>query len=95
MVMRVDALNAVSQIYAANSTTAVKKSTQTAQVSDKFEISDMAKTYSTAKAAVKAAPDVRMDKVEDIKARMAAGTYNVSSKDVADKILNSISTMTF
>lgn len=93
--MRVDALNAVSQIYAANSTSAVRKATQTAQASDKFEISDMAKTYSTAKAAVKAASDVRMDKVADIRARMAAGTYNVSSEDVADKIINTISTITF
>ena len=42
-----------------------------------------------------AASDVREDKIADIKARMAAGTYNISSEAVADKILNSISTLTF
>ena len=35
------------------------------------------------------------DKIADIKARMAAGTYNISSEAVADKILNNISTLTF
>ncbi|MDO5381213.1 MAG: flagellar biosynthesis anti-sigma factor FlgM [Eubacteriales bacterium] len=93
--MRIDAYNAVSQIYQANSVSKVKSTAKTSSASDKFEISDTAKTYQTAKSAVNAASDVRMDKVNDIKARMAAGTYNVSSEDVADKILNSVSTLTF
>ena len=38
---------------------------------------------------VKNTPDVRTDKVEDIKAKIAAGTYNVSSEDLADKLINS------
>ena len=69
--MRIDAYNAVNQIY------------QTSQISK-------AKT-----AAVSKASDVREDKIADIKARMAAGTYNISSEAVADKILNNISTLTF
>ena len=32
--------------------------------------------------------DVRMDKVETIRKQLASGTYNISGKDVADKILN-------
>ena len=51
--------------------------------------------YQTARTAVSAASDVREDKIADIKARMAAGTYNISSEAVADKILNNISTLTF
>ena len=31
---------------------------------------------------------VRQDKVETIRKQLAAGTYNISGKDVADKILN-------
>ena len=57
--------------------------------------SNTAKTYQTARTAVSEASDVREDKIADIKARMAAGTYNISSEAVADKILNNISTLTF
>ena len=51
--------------------------------------------HQTARTAVSKASDVREDKIADIKARMAAGTYNISSEAVADKILNNISTLTF
>ena len=43
--------------------------------------------YNTAKAAVSEASDVRLDKVNDIKARIAAGTYNISSEAVARRCL--------
>ena len=75
--MRIDAYNAVNQIYHTS------------------QISKAAKTYQTARTAVSKASDVREDKIADIKARMAAGTYNISSEAVADKILNNISTLTF
>ncbi len=32
--------------------------------------------------------DIRREKVEAIKKQLASGTYNISGKDVADKILN-------
>lgn len=89
--MRIDAYNAVNQIY---QTSQISKA-KTSSVSDKFEISDTARTYQTARTAVSKASDVREDKIADIKARMAAGTYNISSEAVADKILNNISTLTF
>ena len=41
------------------------------------------------------ASDVRMDKVADIKARLAAGTYNVSAEAIADKILGNMETIVF
>lgn len=93
--MRIDAFNAVSQVYQANPTSKVRNAARAYSVNDKFEISDTAKTYQTAKAAVNSASDVREDKIADIKARIAAGTYNISADAVADKILNSVSTLTF
>jgi len=93
--MRIDAYNAVSQVYktsayAKDKSIAVKKTEK-----DKYELSDTAKVYNTARTAVNEASDVRLDKVNDIKARMSAGTYNISSETVADKMLESISTLTF
>lgn len=93
--MRIDAYNAVSKIYQANSAAAVKKSGNPKSAQDKIEFSQTAKSYQTAKAAVNSAPDVREDKVARIKAQMAAGTYNVSLDAVANKILSSAGTLTF
>lgn len=95
--MRIDAYNAVNQIYQTSQISKAKTAAKTSSVSDKFEISDTARTYQTARTAVSKASDVREDKIADIKAkaRMAAGTYNISSEAVADKILNNISTLTF
>lgn len=38
---------------------------------------------------IKSTPEVRSDKVEEIKAKIANGTYNVSSEELADKLINS------
>ena len=88
--MRIDAYNAVSQIY---KTSPYSKNNK--KENDKYEISDTAKLYQVAKSAVASTSDVRMDMVNDVKARIQAGTYNISSEDVADKILDRISTLTF
>lgn len=97
--MRIDAYNAISQVYQANATSKVNSTVNStgkvASANDKFDISDTAKTYSVAKTAVAESSDVREDKIADIKARIAAGTYAVSAEDVADKIVNSVSTLTF
>lgn len=93
--MRIDAYNAVNKIYQTSQISKAKATAKTSAASDKFEISNTARTYQTARTAVSEASDVREDKIADIKARMAAGTYNISSEAVADKILNNISTLTF
>lgn len=93
--MRVDAYNAISQLYQTKSVSSVKKSSGTQSFKDKLEISAAAKSYQTARTAVADAPDVREDKIAEIKAQMSAGTYYVSSEAVADKIINSVETIAF
>ncbi len=94
--MRIDAYNAVSQIYQNNNrTSTVNKSKSVKNASDKIEISETARTYQTAKSAVDKASDVREDKVAHIKAMMALGTYNISASQIADKLMNNSSTFTF
>ena len=93
--MRIDAYNAVSQIYKTSSYSKNNKAVTNKKENDKYEISDTAKLYQVAKSAVASTSDVRMDMVNDVKARIQAGTYNISSEDVADKILDRISTLTF
>jgi negative regulator of flagellin synthesis FlgM len=51
------------------------------------EISSQAQAVSAATAAVNAVPETRDDLVARIKAQVDAGTYNVSSSDIADQML--------
>jgi len=54
---------------------------------DDVKISATGKDFSIAMNALKDVPDVREDKVNDIRSRIENGTYNVSGKDVAEKLL--------
>lgn len=49
---------------------------------------DATDKHSTMVNNLKDLPDVRKDKVAELKARIAAGEYNVSGKDIAEKIVN-------
>ena len=85
--MRIDALSAIQQVYGTGKT---RKTTGTKKVSggrDAVEISSIGKDIQTAKAAVKAAPDMRENKVAELKKQIQSGTYNVSGESFADKLL--------
>lgn len=86
--MRIDSINQVGKIYqkanVKNNIKSVKSSS-----SDSIEISSIGKDMQIAKKAVSETEDVRWDKVNDIKARMKSGTYNVSCEEVADKMVKS------
>jgi negative regulator of flagellin synthesis FlgM len=83
--MRIDAMNQVSQIYQKSGTRKVAQANRTG-AADRVEISQLGKDMQVAKAAVKATPDVRASRVEELKAAVANGTYSVSNEDLADKL---------
>lgn len=85
--MRIDAFNKVSQLYNTGSVKSTAKATGSS-FHDKLEISQTGKDYHTVKQALANMPDVREDKVADIKEKMASGTYDVSMEEVADKLVN-------
>ena len=55
---------------------------------DSVTLSDGAKSLAAARDAVKAVPDVRDDKVSEIKQQVTDGTYKVSAKVLARKMLD-------
>ena len=55
-------------------------------------ISSKAKDIQKATEAVNAAPDIRIEKVNQIKKQIANGSYSVSSEQLAEKILENIIT---
>src|SRR5258708_6694122 len=59
-----------------------------AQSTDSVTLSDSARSMATARTAVLNAPDVREQKVADIKQQLSDGTYQVSSRALARKLLD-------
>ena len=84
--MRIEAYNAVSQIYSAKKTGKVNN-VASAYGRDQVQISSIGKDIQTAKAAVANSSDIRSEITEPIKAAIANGTYNVSNDDFASKLL--------
>jgi negative regulator of flagellin synthesis FlgM len=54
---------------------------------DQVNLSDMAKDLASLTNAVKNSADVRTDKIDKIKNEIEAGTYDVTGKQVAEKIV--------
>ena len=84
--MRIEAYNEVTQIY--NSSKAAKvKSAESVKKRDEVQISRAGRDYQVAKQAVKEAPDIRGDRVIQVRNRMASGDYKVSDGEFAAKLL--------
>ncbi len=84
--MRIEAMSQISQVYQANGTFKKVEGTKGPQ-RDSVQISDFGRDLQVAKEAVAKTPDVREDKVAEIKSAIAAGTYNVPMSALADKLL--------
>ncbi len=54
---------------------------------DRVQFSDEAMLRTEAYKAASNAPDVRRDRVEEIKARVAAGTYEMDSRKIAERLV--------
>lgn len=85
--MRIDAYNKISQVYQANNIQKIAKSVS-AQGKDKIEISSKGKDYQAVKQALSQTPDIRDEKVAEIKAKIQSGTYNINMEEVASHILD-------
>lgn len=84
--MRIEAMSQVAQIYKTNQTQGVNK-TQKAKAKDEVHISEAGKDFQIAKRALQEVPDVRQEKIAAIKSSMEAGTYEVDSDSLAEKLL--------
>ena len=84
--MRIEAYTQVQQLYntkkASKTQAAAKKG-----LSDQLQISSIGKDIQTAKAAVAGSSDIREDVTSPLKAKIQAGTYEVSAESFADKLM--------
>jgi len=58
---------------------------------DKVDLSPSAERFNKTSNTLKDPADFRVDKVNEVKSKIEAGTYKVSSKDVAEKMLAALS----
>jgi negative regulator of flagellin synthesis FlgM len=66
---------------------AASQSAASAASSDSVSLSSEARSLATSRRAVEAAPDVREDRVAELKQRIARGEYNVPPDVLARKLL--------
>ncbi len=87
--MKITGIQQIMETYKANR---VKKTGAVDKVSKKDEVafSSIGKDFQTALKAVSQAPDLRMDKVQELQQKMQLGTYTVDAKDAADKMVERI-----
>jgi negative regulator of flagellin synthesis FlgM len=66
---------------------APEKAEQNTAKTDTVNISDAAKEIQEVRKQLDAIPDVRAEKVEQLKNQIESGTYEVKSEEIADKML--------
>ena len=85
--MRIDSVNKAYNSYTTQVNTTTKVAGKTYE-KDQVAFSTQAKDFASVKKMIEGTSDVREDRVKEIKDRMNNGTYNVSSEDVAQKMLS-------
>lgn len=90
MMSNMDTLEQTSRKRNIEKTTGAEKENVSAASleSDEVTISEKGKDVSEMTRVLKEMPDVRSEKVAALKAKIANGTYNVSGRDIAAKIVN-------
>ena len=57
---------------------------------DNINLSERAKDYQFAMEKIKKVPDIRIDKVKDLKEKVQSGNYNVEGKKIVEKMFENI-----
>lgn len=95
MMSGMDTLEQTSRTRNAEKVSAEQQQQASTLESDNVTISKKSKDVSEMTLTLKSMPEVRADKIAELKERIANGTYNVSAKDVAAKIVNTALEDTF
>jgi negative regulator of flagellin synthesis FlgM len=91
--MSISPLNGQDQLRAARAITAIRASSPGAspspavRQSDSVELSDAARSLASARSAATQAPDVRAERVAELRAAIANGTYAVDSRQLARSLI--------
>jgi len=87
MSMRINSVRNPYEVYQTQRNNNVSRLSRAEEKKDIVALSEQAKDYQVASRALKALPDVRQDKISEIQSKIESGNYNVSSMDLAAKLL--------
>lgn len=87
MDLRISSLMKTYDIHAGKKTNEVKRVSREEEKTDVVAISSQGRDYQVAKNAVMQSPDVRQDRVNEVKSKMTNGEYNIDSKTLANKMI--------
>ncbi|ABP67252.1 anti-sigma-28 factor, FlgM [Caldicellulosiruptor saccharolyticus DSM 8903] len=85
--MRIEDRIRIFQIYSSSTKVNRVEKKKDVESTDKLEISCEARDFHAVLNAIKSTPDIREEKVNEIKSKIESGTYNVSAKDVVEKLI--------
>ena len=78
----------VLNAYNKNTNTKKVKESNRFSKKDEFSISKEAKEIQRAMKAAKNSPDIRKEKIQEIRERINSGNYNVDAKKIAEKMID-------
>jgi negative regulator of flagellin synthesis FlgM len=84
---RMSAIKSVSGIKPANRISGVEKGEQGAQT-DKIAVSDSAQIFQNLLQKAKSLPDIREEKVNQVKSQIESGEFNLDSISIAESLLS-------
>ena len=87
--MRINKADNVFQVYNKNSGVKKVKVDKTNKDIDQIKISEKAMDFQYALQKLKETDDIRMEKVDNIKKQIDAGTYHVDSEKIAERMIDS------
>lgn len=79
----------VNEVYKTSKVSMTEQVSKVKSKKDVISISNIGKDYQVALRAVKDIPDIRADKVDEVKEQYISGRYNVKGQDIADSIVKS------
>ena len=82
-------IQSLLQVYGKSTKSSIDKTNSARAVmgQDALNISSESKIKQRAMQAAKQSPDIRTDKIDALKERISAGTYNISNDEVAERII--------
>ncbi len=84
-------LSKITGVYGAQKNAGrIEKTGSVASRKDMLSISNEAKDFQTVYRALKDVPDIRQSKVDELMGRFENGSYNVTGRDVADKVIHTV-----
>lgn len=88
--MKVGNVPGVTGVYNKQGISKVTPTKEVKGKKDVVSISNSGQDFNTVLKALREVPDIRQEKVEEISKKIETGTYNVSGKEIVEKVVSRI-----